>query len=326
MPNTHELTSQEPENQEFSTTFLTARHTKKTKTPTEGSDESGEFYPGITAEGEKTAREKTRNEVMEVIEGSEPGSVIIFGGATDLVRTKSTTRVSGSELKTILADKPEYLVIDEQDISSLVHDRTTESTLHALEKKVAEHKDKKVIVMYPLYISELSMIKKDTGRMAGRQAWKTGGDKEEWTPYLTEVMKQAGDKEYEAVEQWVKSNGVLTAEDGTRLEGPNPLETAQEYVTALRRLEKVAKKLFPNRPLVIEATGHSWDIDVFIDYLAHKGNITPEGVREIARGSGEEPSIISDFESPVIKVGNNQATVTYRGKTYPITVNELFQT
>lgn len=299
--------------------FLTPRHTKKTKTPDQGSDVSGEFYPGITPEGEEIVREHTRNEYKDIIESAEPGAVIIFGGASDLARTKSSSRVSGSELKKIFGSRPEeYQILDESDINSLVKDKATESTLHALKNAVAERPDKKAILVYPLFISELSFIKRDKGRLAGQEKWKTDGTREEWTPYLTEVMKQGGGDEFKAVEKWVESDGKLTTETGEVVEGPKPLETAQNYVTALQRLERTAKKLFPGRPLVIEATGHSWDIDVMIAYLTHEGKIDAAGVTEIAKGTQENPDIISEFESPVIKISGEKAAVNYRGKTYDI--------
>lgn len=327
------------------TTFIPARHTAKTKTEQEGSGESGNFYPGISPEGEKTVRERTRGEFLEAIENSAPGSVIIFGGATDIVRTRSTTRVSGNELKSLLADRPdEYLVIDEADIGRLVTDESPErSTLHSLKKLVEENKDKKVIIINPLYISELSMLSKSVGRQKGKETWKHPGAKTDeqeslkdrpkqqsevpegdWSKYLTEVMKPAGGDMFKGTVEWVKNNGEITLENGEVISGPSPIETAKEYVTALRRIEGVAKKLFPERPLVVEVTGHSWDIDVFIDYLAH-GNITVEGVEEIAGGVEGKPGLIGDFEFPVIKIGKEGGSVTYRGKTYPITSEEVLK-
>ncbi len=307
------------EGRENPTTFLTPRHTKKTKSSAEGSDASGEFYPGITPEGEEIVRERTRNEVMEVIEDSAPGSVIIFGGSSDYVRTKSSSRVSGSELKNILADRAdEFLILDESDINSLVKDRKTESTLSAVREVVASNPDKKAILIYPLYIEELSMDQKTVGRNAGKPRWKSGGSSDEkFTPYLTELMKQNNSEEYPSVTAWVENGGTITTEDGTEIKGPKAEETAAAYVTALKRLERTAQKLFPNRPLVIEATGHSWDIDVFITYLA-KGKLDKAGLEEVTKGTGDKNSIISEFEFPIIKVEKDKAEVSYRGKTYPI--------
>jgi hypothetical protein len=309
------------EGREIPTTFITPRHTKKPKNPAEGSETSGEFYPGITPEGEEIVREKTRNEVMEVIEDSAPGSVIIFGGASDYIRTKSSTRVSGSELKKVLADRPdEFLILDEHDINSLVkeEDRGTQSTLNAVREIVASNPDKKTILIYPLYIEELSMDEKSAGRNAGKARWKTGGNSaEKFGPYVTEILRRNNNDEYAAVADWVESGSVIKGENGSEIVGPKAEETAEAYLTALRRLERSAKKIFPNRPLVIEATGHSWDLDVFITYLA-KGKLDKAGLEEVTKGTGESNSIISEFEFPVIKVEKDKAEVAYRGKTYPI--------
>lgn len=307
------------ENREIPTTFFTPRHTKKTKTAAEGSGTSGEFYPGIMPEGEETVRERTRNEVKELVENSAPGSVIIYGGSSDYIRTKSSTRVSGNELKSMLADRSEeYLVMDEKDINSLVNDHGTESTLAAVREAVANNPDKKVILVYPLYLEELSMDKKSVGRFAGKGRWKSGGsDVENLEPYAAELMRRNNNEEFESVADWIESGDTIVDQQGNELKGPKAEETAGRYIVALKRLENAAQRMFPGRPLVIEATGHSWDIDVFITYLA-KGKLDREGLEEISRGTGDQNTIISDFEFPVIKLEKDAAEVTYRGKTYPI--------
>lgn len=322
-------------------TFLPARHTIKTPSHIEGSDVSGEMYRGITPEGEEAVRERTRTEVMEVIENSAKGSVIIFGGATDLVRTTSSSQVSGNELKKILADRPgEFLVLDEADIAKLNSDNPEKRTIPALQQKIAENPDKKVVIVNPLYISELSMIKKEKGRFKGEEKWKLSGGKVqnqenapegkpseviegEWSEFTNEASRQAGGDLYEAMVLWVKNNGVLKKEDGTEIQGPLPVDIAKQHLKALVRLENFSKKLFPGRPLVIQATGHSWNIDVLVDYLAHNSTITEEGLRQVAQGEGEKGSTIGNFEFPVIKEDANGATITYRGKTYPITAKEF---
>lgn len=305
------------------TTFLFARHTKKQKSPGEGSNISGKFYEGITPEGEELVREKTRSKMLDVIEQSEPGSVIIFAGASDLLRTKSTTEVSVDELKKALANREdEFVIMSKDDIDQAV-DPTQESRRAVMTNLAQANPEKKVILSYPLALKEFSLLSPETGPRAGKPDWKTGGKQELFTPYLTELMKRAGNDENKAVEMWIESGGKFELEDGTVIEGPNPVEVAKDYVSALKRLDRITSELFPGRPRVVEATTHSWDVDVFIAYATHNGQLTKESYNEIGTGLGEESTIISEFEFPVIKLGESGGTIDYRGKKYDINSPEF---
>jgi len=311
------------------TTFLLNRHTLKNKpgTPEAVSEQTGIEFKGITEAGAELVREKVRTDLLGIIEKSAPGSVVILGGASDLYRTKSSSRVATEELQRLLAERSnEFLVLDETAINNLVQDRSTESTLHALQKKVSENPDKKVIISYPLYLQEITLLTKNAGRMADVKNWKVGGpDNEVSTEIVKEYSKVSSNPEDIAlVLNWIRTNGRLEV-DGKVLEGANPIETAQRYTRAFLRLQKVAKQLFPNRPLVIQITGHSWDIDVFIAYLTHHGKIDVEGVKEIAAGNQGKETMIEPFEAPVIKVGSEGAMLSYRGKEYPVEDVELIE-
>lgn len=136
------------------------------------------------------------------------------------------------------------------------------------------------------------------------------------SPYVIELLKRTKNVEFEAVKEWIKSGGKFTLDDGQVLEGPNPNNVAQEYINSFKRLQNVCQRLFPGRPLIIQETGHSWDIDVFITYLTHKGIIDEAGFVEVAKGEQDNETIISEFESPVIKISDKGASLTYRDKTY----------
>jgi len=305
------------------TTFLVARHTKKTKTPTEGSNISSEFYQGISEEGETLVREKTREHVLSIIEQASPSSVILFAGASDMPRTKSTTRVSINELKSLLVDKQrDYIILDEKDISTLV-DAKTQSTREVLTKLVKDNPNKKIILSHPLYLKELSLASPETGPRASVPDWKSGGAKEIINPYTAEVLKRNNNNEINAVVDWIENDGKLTTETGQFLQGPNPVGVAKEYISAIKRLEKFSKELFPNRPLVIEITAHSWDIDAFIAYATHKGELTKDTVTNIAKGRGDKASIISEFEFPIIKVTDQGGNLSYRGNEYKLNSPEF---
>lgn len=248
---------------------------------------------------------------------------MVFAGASDLPRTKSTTRVSVNELRNVLADRAdEYLVLDEVDINNMV-DKKTESTRTVLSEIVAANPNKKVVLSYPLFLKELTLVTPESGPRSQTHDWKTGGSKEQATPYLTELMKIANNDENEAVRTWISSGGRITTGAGRVLEGPNPVGVAREYLSALKRLDRFTQELFPGRPRVVEATAHSWDIDVFIAYATHQGKLDVSAYDEIAKGVGDKSSIISEFEFPIIKFSEAGNTLEYRGRTYPINAPEL---
>src|SRR3989338_2709029 len=250
---------------ERETTFFVPRHSKKTKSETEGSNVSGEFYPGIRPEGEEIVRERTRTEIKDLIEQAPADAVVIFGGASELARTKSSTRISASELKNIFEQSEDVIILDEAAIGQLTETQEKNNRRKALQEFVAENEGKKIIIINPLAIRELSLVESQAskGREAGKPDWKQWQDgKEVFSPYLTELLRKTNNDEFQAVSEWVRNNGELTLESGEVLRGPKPKDVAEGYKKSLNRLETIAKKLFPNRPLVIEATGHSWDIDV----------------------------------------------------------------
>lgn len=331
MRSQHGETEQE---EHASVTVRPARHTAKTKKATEGSETSGEFYPGITPEGEAKVREIARAEILEIVEKAEPGSVVIFSGTSDYVRTKSTTRVSGNEVKKVLADRQdEFVFLDEQDINALVGNEPVmgqnsegktgfslnvmRKAIEGVQKVVAENPGKKIVITYPLYLTEFSMDTKNSGRQKDQKKWKTDGQAETWTPYLTAIMKRNNNNEADAVADWIRTNGKIIGLHGSTILGPKPQDVAENYKRGIERLVDTGKRLFPNRPLVIMPTAHSWDLDVYIAYMAHKGTVTEQGFREIAKGDGHEVDIIGSYEAPLINYDKKgQGTLSYRGKTY----------
>lgn len=296
--------------------FSLHRHTKKEKDPTK----FAEGYPNISSEGEEIVRAKTAD-LLKIIEESERGSVIIYAGASDLLRTKSTSRVSFDEVKKGLANNAEYMVMDESDINNVVSEQQ-DSARRILPKIVEANPNKKIILSYPLALKEFSLLQPEKGPNAQKPDWKVGGNKELFTEYLTELMKLADNDENKALRLWIENQGVITMPDGRVVKGPNPTEVAKEYVLALERLKKIATALFPDRPLVIQISSHSWDIDAFIAYATHEGQVTVETLDEIAKGTGGKATMISEFESAVLKISERN-TLKYRGKEYPLNSSEF---
>jgi hypothetical protein len=289
------------------TTFFTHRHTKK----------SSEYPSGITPEGEDIVKQKTKESLLDTLEQADPGTILAMIGSSDSIRTKSTSRISGQELKELLAEKTdEYLVLDENDINGLVQNKQTESTIHKLQETVADNADKKIVINYPLALKQLSLIQGEATRVENKPEWKFDKKGEKLNPYTAELLKRNNNDDFNSVIDWIRNEGKIETADGKVLEGPNPQEVVGEYITSLNRLQETCEKLFPGRPLIIQETGHSWDIDVFIAYLTHEGKLDEKAFVDIATTNNEKGTIISEFESPIIKVSKDKASIVYRGKTW----------
>ncbi|GEM_PF-4691068 len=79
------------------TTFLLNRHTLKNKpgAPEAVSEQTGVEFKGITPEGAELVREKVRTDLLETIEKSAPGSVVILGGASESCCYRRTSKIVG---------------------------------------------------------------------------------------------------------------------------------------------------------------------------------------------------------------------------------------
>ncbi len=249
-------------------------------------------YPGITEAGVELARERAM-ELKELIETAEPGSVIFLGGSSDSVRTKSTAEVYGDELKKVLAENPSVRVFDKSDIER-IKEEGGKFVSHVL-KQIEENKDKKIVVISPLVLKELSL-----------NEWVTAQGL--YIPYFAELMKRNNNNRFEAAKEWYRTDGKLG-----ELTGPTPKEVAERYLKAISRLRKFAENQISGRPLVVGMVGHSFEIDALITYLANNGDPTPEKFDQISEGT-----FINETELTKIETSKDGTTVEYRGKKYPI--------
>ncbi len=115
--------------------------------------EESEKYPGITKEGEKETREKTKV-LAEMIRELPNGSVVVLGGCSKAIRTASTLAVFTDELRRILQGQKDVLF--SKPFNSV-------SPLDALKEvavsNAATDSGTKVIVDFPLLTEEFIALR-----------------------------------------------------------------------------------------------------------------------------------------------------------------------
>ena len=267
--------------------FLT-RHSIKPK----GEDVESESYKGISKKGVELARSSAKN-ILDDIERSPKGAVIFLGGASDEVRTKSTAEVYGTELKKLLADKEDYIVITREDVQ---RGKGYSAMAKQIKETIYANPDKKIIVDIPLFLKEISLKKR---------GWFTKEGKP--IPYFAKLLERNKGNEYETMRDWFATQG----KEG-ELKGPTPEEVAKSYEKGLGRLEKFAKKYVGDRPYVTGLVGHSFESDAYLTYLAGNGKIDLETFDKIS----SEKGMIKETEMASVRVSPEITTLTYRGKEH----------
>lgn len=271
---------------------IVMRHSIKPK----GEDKESAQYKGISDKGVELARQSAIN-MIDYLEEAPEGAVIFLGGASDFPRTKSTSRVVGTELKHILSErKNEYLVLTEEDLPK---GAGYTGIAKGIKRIIDENPYKKIVVVAPLYLNELSMVSRG---YCGKD--EIPG---EFMERIRVRRRDDGDNEHAAIREWIENDGVL---DG--VQGPNPLESAKSVERGIERLEHLVGKYVADRPIVTAVVGHGWEIDAYLTYAAGHGKISGAAWDKVSSGKG----MIMETEIGEVKIGDEMTTVTYRGKPH----------
>jgi len=278
--------------------FFIFRHSDK---PDEKNSES-QAHPGLSEKGVEKAKEQKAREIKELIDNAPDRALIYIGGATELARTKSTAIAAGEGLKALYKDNEGVVILTKEEI--LNQAENTESISSTIKKIIEivesdENKNKKIVVDFPLFVKELSFDRR----------WDAKKDNFEYYDYLD---KKYGDNEEGAFEEWSHTKGENT--EGS--EGPNPETVAEEYLFGLDRLHEFAKKYFPERPVVIGAVSHRWDLDAAILKLI-AGEVSPKSFKEVSN-----KKLTDTTEGTVITIGGNQMKIAWRGKEFEIKIEK----
>lgn len=268
--------------------FFVTRHSKKPK----GDDLESTQYPGISERGIELAKERAE-EIATFLEKADKGTVMFIGGASNIIRTKSTAEAYGDEIRELTKEKADdILVITKEEIESKGAPEGYSEAVQQIVENIKANPNKKVLVDFPLFLKELSPAR-----------WFD--EKGNLSEYASKLLEKNNNDEYETTKDWIRTGGVIEG-----LKGPNPLEVAEDYKRALLRLQKFAKRFITDRPLIIGMVGHSMDIDAFATYLA-SGNIDEDSFNKVTQGS-----LIKETEMATIKIDENEITLSYRNRDY----------
>lgn len=247
--------------------FIFSRHAEKISEETpEG--QLSERYFGITKEGEEKSREQT-HEIAKIIENLPDRSVIILGGTSMAIRTKSTLEVYTDELRNIYENNDniifpasaeelkEELPIENKIFMKYIHHQLETLKLVGDELNYEKNEHKKAVVQFPLWIKQFT---------TSPEEW------EEWKNYFNSTTDKVNEKNEMA--EWIGYD-----------KEPNPKKIADAMLVGLKRQQKFFKKFFPDNELVFINVGHNWMLDALFTLLANDEKISKEGFEKTG---GEE--------------------------------------
>jgi hypothetical protein len=275
-------------------------------------DTASETYPLLTKKGVEVLRDQARTNFLERIKQAPEGAIFFIGGQSDQKRTGQTAEVIGDELQRVQREQAldDLLVLTKRDITKMSEvsrgNVDAMSTVKRVRDLIAENSDRKIVVDYPLMLKQLTY--------GFEQRWSTDAAGKTTTDFF-DALKKANRDQGDAVREWVAGNGKVER-SGVVIQGPEPKKVAIEYLEGLSRLHNFVKTQFPDRPVMVHAVGHQWDLDVVATYLA-KGDITSEGFEEVSGGASSGSGIdTAELVSDITVDSSGHATVTYRGKQY----------
>lgn len=266
-----------------------SRHSIK---PKDEDLESSKFV-GISEKGVKLAKERAQ-EIFANLEKSESGTIMFIGGISELPRTKSTAMVYGQEIKNLILEQKrnDVIVLLPEDIKEI---EGYTNKVNFLIEQIKANRDKKIIVDFPLFIKEFSF----------KDRWSD--ENGNLSKYAEKLLKRNENDEEKAMKDWFDNQGRIDD-----LIGPNPKDIAEQQLAGIERLRKFAKKYILDRPLVIGAVGHSWNLDAVAVYLANNGEISREAFEKM------EAKMISETKMIRIMKQEGKQVLEYGDIVIPI--------
>ncbi|GEM_PF-1710209 len=264
-------------------------------------ERKGKDYSELTEEGIRLAKERAE-ELANVIESSEKGSVIWMGGHSYMDRTKSTLQVFSDSLREHFEGDADVQFLSSEEIGEHAQEGYSK-TASWITDRVNDIPEGKVIIDLPLWIKQFS--EKDWYIKDGKLK-----------PYQKELLekyelaKGYGENFSDATKEMI--NAPDTREAAERV--PSPKEIAQSYIDGFDRMNNFSKKFFPNRPIKIVVVGHSLELNSLLTYLANKGEITEEGYKEIG------DKTIGFTEYATIELEEGYIKTRYRDKEYTFNI------
>lgn len=257
-----------------------------------------ESSPGLSEQGIEMAKERAKT-IAELIENSQEGSVILYGGVTSEPRTRSTMELYADETEKILKERGGTArFIKKEDIKEQADQSGYLKTANEIASQINAVPEEKVVIELPLFLKEFSMDK-----------YLYEEDGETVKPGWQKLLDKHGKNYTAAIEDWFSDAELSRVID--------PEEMARGCMKAMQRLESFSKKFFPDRPIKIGFVGHSFLIDALLTYIANNGNISTDGFKEIGG------DVVKETELATIEFdGNGGFHLRYRDKDFLSTLQD----
>lgn len=276
---------------QMGSSFEGFRHSLKPKKSEEAGTSESEQFAGISNDGVELARSRA-HEIAESLENEPDGTVYFLGGSSEQIRTKSSARAIGEELKTNSHDK--ILVLTEEDILS--RGESVSATVKKVVEAIEANADKKVFVDFPMMMKEFSM-----------DHWMDE-DGKGFSEFTKTILERNNNNETACVKDWLETQGKIGD-----IQGPVPAEVALKQLKGIERLRDFAHEQVPGHKVIVGAVGHSWNMDALAIYLANNGEVTAEGFDKVG---GE---MIKELQSAKVEISEDgTAKLQYKGKEFVI--------
>lgn len=259
-------------------------------------DRPSERFAALTEEGEEKAREIARNEYSEIIEKKmEENGVLFLGGSSEGNRTKETAVVIGDEVSKLYQGRQDILILNKDVIAELKEDAKKErgKVLDKIERIIKNNPDKKIIIVYPLFLKEFSL------RPLFREE-KTG----EHTDFSKNIFSKAGHDEQAGAIEWLKK-------EENQKEGESAKDVSSKHVQGIRRLRQFARKISHDRQLCTGFVGHGWNLDALALYYANGGKIDREAFKELFNDQ-----VIEQAETGWVELKDGKTALHYKEKIF----------
>jgi hypothetical protein len=251
-----------------------------------------ESSPGLSEQGVEMAKERAKT-IAELIENSQKGSIILYGGVTSEPRTRSTMELYADEAEKILKEHGGTArFIKKEDIKELADQSGYSKTANEITSQIDSMPQEKVVIELPLFLKEFSMEK-----------YFYEEDGETVKPEWQKLLDKHGKNYTAAIEDWFS--------DPELSKTINPEEMVRGCMKAMQRLENFIRRFFPDRPVKIGFVGHSFLIDALLTYIANDGQISSDGFKKLGEGVVKETELATiEFD------GSGGLHLRYRDKDF----------
>lgn len=251
-----------------------------------------EEFPGLSEEGVDMAKERAKS-IAGLIKDAEDGSVIFYGGSSNILRTKSTMELYASEAERILTEEGvQARFIKKEDIKEQAGRSGYLKTAQELAATIESSPDEKVVIELPLFLKEFSM-----------ERYLCEKDGETVKPQWQALLDKHGKNYSEAIKDWFSDPELMKDID--------PVAIAKDCMVGMKRLADFSRRFIAGRPIKIGFVGHSFLIDALLTYIANGGQVTTEGFNNIGG------DVISETELSTIEYDEQgKMHLKYRGQDF----------